>query len=726
VPGKIVSVLLPIPAGGSYSYAVPDGMEIRPGDLVQVPLGPRLVAAAVWDGPAGEVDPAKLRQVEQRFDCPPLDSDMRRFVDWVANYTLSPPGMVLRMVLRVPGAFDPPPPVEGIVFSGTEPERLTGARQRVLELAREGGAWTRSGLAHAAGTSPGVIDGLLKQGVFGTVQLPPPPIVAKPDPDHAHTQLTAEQEQAAQALREAAACPGGKGDFSVTLLEGVTGSGKTEVYFEAVAQCLREGRQALILLPEISLTTAFLDRFEQRFGARPAEWHSELAPRRREQVWRQAATGEIRAIAGARSALFLPLKEAGLIVVDEEHDPAFKQEERSIYHARDMAVVRAHIGGFAVVLSSATPSIETQVNARQGKYRHVRLTTRFADAQMPGIAVIDMRRDQPPAGRFISGGLERAVGAALERKEQSLLFLNRRGYAPLTLCRVCGHRFECPQCSAWLVEHRYRRQLQCHHCGHNQPTPEACPNCGTLDHLVACGPGVERLAEEAATLWPQARIVVLSSDLSGSVSRLRMELEAISRGEADIVIGTQLVAKGHHFPLMTCVGVIDADLGLNNGDPRAAERTFQLLRQVTGRAGRSGGASSAFIQTWQPAHPVIQALASGDAEAFFERECAMRESAGLPPFGRLAAVIVSASSRTEAEGHARAMRKAAPAHHSIHILGPAEAPMAMVRGRHRFRMLAQAGRRDDLQGYLRGWLAASPRERGSIRVQVDVDPQSFL
>jgi primosomal protein N' (replication factor Y) (superfamily II helicase) len=719
---RTVNVLLPIPTEGTYSYSVPFDMVLGPGDFVQVPLGPRQVAGIVWDDAPTGIDPLKLRPVTARFECPPLSKDMRRFVDWVAAYTVSPPGMVARMVLRAPGALDPPAPTEALRFSGAHPQRMTPQRQAVMELVQQGQAWSKSGLSHAAGVAASVIDGLRKQGVLEEVMVPQRPMVPAPDPDFGDATLNDEQEAGAAGLRAAVR----NGSFSVTLLDGVTGSGKTEVYFEAIAETLRQGKQALILLPEISLTSSFLERFEGRFGAKPAEWHSEVPPRRRELAWRQVSTGEARVVAGARSALFLPFKELGLVVVDEEHDPSYKQEDRVFYNARDMAVVRASLGEFPAILSSATPSIESRVNALSGRYGLVRLNRRFADSSLPDIKIIDLRRDAPPSGRFISPRLVTAMKAALARGEQSLLFLNRRGYAPLTLCRACGHRFQCRNCSAWLVEHRFRRQLVCHHCGHSEKVPDACPECGALDHLVPCGPGVERLAEEAVDLFPDANIVVLSSDILGGVTRLRLELDAIAKGEADIVIGTQLVAKGHNFPKMTCVGVIDADLGLSNGDPRAAERTFQLLSQVTGRAGRAGQQSTGYIQTWLPNHPVIQALASGDREAFYERETQARKDAGLPPFGRLAGVIVSAASRQEAESHARNLRKTAPAGTGIALLGPAEAPLAVVRGQHRFRLLVHANRRADIQRFLREMIAAAPSPRGTARVQIDVDPQSFL
>lgn len=697
-------------------------MDLAPGNLVQVPLGSRQVTGVVWDGGENAIDPKKLRFIVEKHQCLPLSDDMRRFIDWVAAYTLSPPGMVLRMVLRAPAAYQPETPIEGVVYTGAEVERLTKARAAVVELAKDGVAWTRSGLAHAAGVSTSVVKGLEKMGVLKAIQLPARPIHSPPDIDYKPVELTDDQKQALQHLEENM----NQDEFSVTLLEGVTGSGKTEVYFEALTKCFREGRQALILLPEIALTASFLDRFEQRFGTRPGEWHSEISPKMREKVWRQIGSGELRVVAGARSSLYLPFKELGLIVVDEEHDLAYKQEDRVFYNARDMAVVRGQIGKMPVLLCSATPSIESRVNVNLGRYFHVKLENRFGDAQLPDLAIVDMRRDPPPRGRFLSPVLSQKITEVLDRKEQALLFLNRRGYAPLTLCRVCGHRFECNNCSAWLVEHRFRKQLQCHHCGEARPVPEHCPECGTLDHLVACGPGVERLAEEVLEAFPEARTIILSSDMAGGVKRMRAELEAIAKGEADIVIGTQLVAKGHHFPFMTLVGVVDADLGLANGDPRAAERTFQLLHQVTGRAGRSGGKSTGLLQSYQPEHPVIQAIAGGDHEGFYEREIESRRLASLPPFGRLAAIIVSGQDRREAESYAKSLRLCCPKNGEVRVLGPAEAPIHLVRSRYRFRLLIHAQRSFDLQNWMRGWFLTAPKPRGSVRVQIDVDPQSFV
>lgn len=723
---KTISILVPTPSPVPYTYALRDDQHAGPGSIVQVPLGPRQVSGLVVEDlpDAKPVDPAKLRAVTQVFDCPPVTNDMLRFIDWVAKYTLSAPGMVARMVLRSPTAFEPEPPTRGIVATGTPPERMTDARRRVMEQIAEEPqmAWTRSGLAHATGVTTSVVDGLAKQGVFDAVDIPARPIVAKPDPTFGSPDLIGDQRDVADGL----AATVSEQKFSVTLLEGVTGSGKTEVYFEAIAAAISQGKQVLVLLPEIALTQAFLERFHDRFGAEPAPWHSDLAPRTRERVWRQVTEGQVQVVAGARSALFLPFRNLGLIIVDEEHDAAYKQEDRVFYNARDMAVVRAHLGGYPVILASATPSVETRHNAQEGRYKYERLDKRYADAALPTLKAIDMRKSPPQRGGFISPALIEAMQETLDRGEQSLLFLNRRGYAPLTLCRACGHRFECGNCSAWLVEHRFRKQLVCHHCGHNEHVPESCPECGTFDHLVACGPGIERIAEETLSHFPDARIIVLSSDMMGGVKRLRLEMDAIAKGEADIVIGTQLVAKGHNFPNMTLVGVVDSDLGLANGDPRAAERTFQLLSQVTGRAGRTGKKSVGLLQTFQPDHPVMQAIVSGDMDAFYEKQIDERERGKMPPFGRLASLIISAATRLEAEQHGRALRGAAPQAKDVMVLGPAEAPIAMVRGRHRFRILVHGDPRTNVQAYLREMIGTAPRPRGSVKVQIDVDPQSFL
>jgi primosomal protein N' (replication factor Y) len=721
---RVVDVLVPVALDQTYSYRVPEGLELAPGDLVTVPLGARMATAVTWAEnlkPNPRLD-NRMKDVEAKLDVPPLKPELRKFIDWVSAYTLSPRGMVLRMALRMGEDLGPARERVGVRMAGPLPQRMTAARQRVLALLADGLARGKRDVAEAAGVSPGVIDALVDEGTLESLVLPPDPVARRPDPDFSPPDFTPAQREAAETLRATVAA----GGYGVTLLDGVTGAGKTQVYFEAVAEIVRRGKQALVLVPEIALTAQFLDRFAERFGVRPAEWHSQLSQRLRARTWNAVATGELSVIVGARSALFLPYADLGLIVVDEEHDPAYKQEDGARYHARDMAVVRARGADIPIVLVSATPSVETEVNARSGRYARVHLPKRFGSSNLPAIEAIDLRAEGPPRGRFIAPRLVEAVRNALERGEQALLFLNRRGYAPLTLCRQCGFRLACPNCDAWLVDHRFRRRLVCHHCGFSMPPPAQCPQCQATDSFVAVGPGVERLEQEAAELFPESRILVLSSDLVESIERLRQELDDVAKGRFDIIIGTQLVAKGHHFPRLNLVGVIDADLGLANGDPRAAERTFQLLHQVIGRAGREDGRGIGYLQTHQPEHPVMRALVAADRDAFYTSEIELREKTHYPPFGRLASLLVSAGERPAAEVFARRLAASAPQAKDVRVLGPAEAPLAVVRGRHRFRLLVKSPRRFDLSAYLREWLAGAPRRKGNIKLEVDVDPQSFL
>jgi primosomal protein N' (replication factor Y) len=721
-----VPVLLPVALDQTYDYAVPEGMKPAPGAFVLVPFGSQHRIGVVWDralGPDKPIDPKKLKSLVAPVDVPALPDHSRAFAEWIARYTLAPLGMVLRMMMGPQALFEPSRPRSGvaIVAGAPPPPRLTPARARALEIAADGQIRAKSALAAAAGCSTGVIDGLVGAGALIEVAIPERRL-PQPDPRHATVAFAEHQAIAVRALEAAVDAAG----FSATLLDGVTGSGKTEVYFEAVARTLAAGRQALILLPEIALTSQFLTRFEARFGAPPVEWHSALGGGERVRAWRGAASGEARVVVGARSALFLPYRELGLIVVDEEHDQGFKQEDRVHYQARDMGVVRASLGRIPVVLASATPSIESHVNARTGRYRHLVLPGRFSGVELPEVKAIDLRRDQPDKGRWLAPGLVSAMAETLAKGQQTLLYLNRRGYAPLTLCRGCGHRFECPQCTAWLVEHRFRNRLHCHHCGFSLPIPQKCPKCEQEGSLVACGPGVERVAEEVAARFPGAKLALLSSDLIPGLAEMREIIHGIEAGEAQIVIGTQIVAKGHHFPALATVGVVDGDLGLGQADPRAGERTFQLLHQVTGRAGRSFARGRGFVQTHMPEHPVMEAIITGDRDAFVEREIRARQSALLPPYGRLAALVVSARQKELAEAFAREVARRAPRADRIEVLGPAEAPIFVVRGRHRWRLLVKAPRELDLQAYLRAWLAALPEIRGDLRLTVDIDPYSFL
>ena len=718
---KRAPVLLPYPFAGPFDYAVPEGMDVQPGDLVLVPLNRRAEVGVVWDAPAGDAVPAsKLKPIDTVLDAPPMAPALRRFIDWVAAYTLAPPGDVLAMALRI-NALAPPMPQAGWGLGRPAEGRLTEARTRVLALLADGVPRTGAAIARHAGVSPGVVRGMAEAGLLMPTILPAAPPFATLDAFHPGPALSADQAAAAAALREAVAARA----FSVTLLDGVTGSGKTEVYLEAVAECLAAGRQALVLLPEIALSSQWLERFERRFGVAPAVWHSDLPSRIRRITWRAVADGGAPVLVGARSALFLPFPDLGLVVVDEEHETAFKQEDGVVYHARDMAVVRARLNDAPAVLVSATPSLETQANVEAGRYARLNLRARHGGASLPHVAAIDLRANPPERGRFLSAPLVTAIAETIGRGEQAMLFLNRRGYAPLTLCRACGHRMACPNCTAWLVEHRARRMLTCHHCGHTEPIPPTCPVCAAEHSLVPIGPGVERITEEASAAFPGARLLVMASDTMPGPDAAAAAAAAISARQVDLIIGTQIVAKGWHFPHLTLVGVVDADLGLAGGDLRAAERTVQLLHQVAGRAGRAEAPGTVLLQTFSPEHPVMQALVAGDLAAFMAQESAQRRPGHWPPHGRLAALIVSADDGLAADEAARDLGRAAPRGDGVVVLGPAPAPLAILRGRHRRRLLLKTRRDVAVQPLLRAWLAQVKVGRG-VRVDVDVDPVSFL
>jgi len=707
---------------GPLDYRVPDSMHVEPGTLVVAPLGPRQLLGVAWEAerlPTNEVPDSRLRSLAGVLDVTPIAPPLRRLCEWTADYYLAPLASVLRMVLPSSAALGGPRQLTEYRPTGVIPERMTLHRERAL-AALEGRQGTIRELANHAQVSEGVMRGLANAGALEAVAVDADRALACPDPDFAPPDLNPDQREAAGSLAYAI----GKG-FDPVLLDGVTGSGKTEVYFEAIAECLRKGRQALVLLPEIALTEPFLKRFEARFGCPPVAWHSGLRSSERRRAWRGVASGEALVTVGARSALFLPYPNLGLIVVDEAHEPSFKQEDGVQYHARDAAVMRARFEDIPVILSTATPQIESRHMVELGRYREVSLPQRFAGASLPDIRAIDLTQDPPPRGRWLAPSLVAELRTNLERGEQSLLFLNRRGFAPLTLCRHCGHRFQCPNCTAWMVEHRLMHRLACHHCGHVMPPPKACPECGEEDSLVACGPGVERIADEVTELFPMARSAIVTSDTIWSPQRAAEFVAAMDRNEIDIVIGTQLVTKGYHFPNLTLVGVVDADLGLSGGDLRAAERSFQQIQQVAGRAGRGDKPGRVFVQTHDPDAPVIAALVKGDAPGFYAAETEARREAAMPPFGRLAAIVVSAENAAEAEGIARKIGNNAPKVDGMVVFGPAPAPLAMLRGRHRQRLLVHARRSLDVQDVIRDWLAGvewSPR----VRVTVDVDPYSFL
>lgn len=723
-----IEVLLPKPFAHGFDYAVADDLKISQGAWVKVPFGKQALFGVAWGAGRQEIDPQKLKPIAGTVDELPLLSDaFRGFIDWVSAYTLAPKGMVLKMVMPVAEAFAPPALPAHYVL-GKPPAKRTPQRENVLSLLADGTPRTVAQLAEAAGVSDAVVRALVKQGALVEAE----PETAKPSlpviPEG--SSLSPQQQAAADALIRKLG-----GGFATTLIDGVTGSGKTEVYFEVIEKLLKQdtASQALVLLPEIALSVQWVKRFETRFGFAPTVWHSGLTPAQRRNAWRDIATGQARLVVGARSALFLPYPHLKLLVVDEEHEPSYKQEDGVIYQARDMAVARGFHEKIPVVLVSATPSLETQQNVKSGKYDVLQLPSRYSGVSLPEVGLVDMRAEKMDSGTWLSPDVRQALADTLNAGKQALLFLNRRGYAPLLLCRGCGHRFACPDCSSWLVLHQQagstpgeiKGRLTCHHCGYHERVPETCPACEAEAKLVPCGPGVERVTEEARHLFPHARIVTMASDTTTSLADAQTTVDAMTRGEVDILVGTQMVAKGYHFPALHLIGVVDADLGLSGGDLRAVERTYQLLHQVAGRAGREGDKGRVLLQTYVPEHPVMLALAHWDRAGLEEMELQGREEAGLPPFGRLAAVIVDGASETQVIRACRELAHRFPNREDIRVLGPAPAPLARLRGRFRYRFLIKAPRHFSLQHYLLP-LVPPARHKSAVRIRIDIDPYNFV
>lgn len=715
-------ILFPLPLPEPFDYRIPDGMTVEPGSYVRAPLGKFARTGVVWD--VTESDPErKLKDIEAVFPTPPMSESMRRFIEFCARYNVAGPGQVLGMALRSRGGLSPSPTQTVYAATVHRTNRMTPAREKVLDAAKTLGPASAADLAREAGVSSSVIKGLAEAGSLTPEVLPTDLPYPAPNPTLAGPDLTAEQASAGEALREAVK----QGGYQPFLLDGITGSGKTEVYFEAIAETLAKdpSAQILVLLPEIALTQAVLDRFESRFAAGPAPWHSSLSDQQRRRTWREVAHGRARIVTGARSALFLPFSNLKLIIVDEEHDTSFKQEDGVRYHARDMAVMRAKLEEACVILASATPALETVVNAEAGRYQRLKLSARPGAAKLPEMHLVDLRSNTPEKGTWLSPILSKALVATHAEGEQSLLFLNRRGYAPLVICKACGERLKSPGTESWLTEHRYTNRLVCHLTGWSMPKPDKCPMCGAKDSLMGVGPGVERVAEEVRVLLPDAQVEIFSSDTAMSGEATRGIVDRMAEGEIDVLVGTQIVAKGHNFPNLTLVGVVDADSGLQGGDLRAGERTYQLLSQVAGRAGRAERPGRAMIQTYQPDNPAMQALAAGDRDGFLQIERDVRAELTLPPFGRMAAMVLSAPDAGMAKEIGLLAGKAAPHGDGVTVYGPAPAPISILRGRHRLRFLITAPRDVDLSAYMAAWLKVL-KLPNAARVAVDIDPYSFL
>ena len=722
---QVVGVLLPLPFSEAFDYYADE--SIRAGVLVRVPFGHKMVVGVVWEtDKKSALDSKKIKKIVEVLPYPPLKNEMRRFIDFVASYNMAFRGLVLKMALSVKQVFDDLKILKFYELSGKTLSEAglknSDARWRVMDFLKVA-PFNRQEIAAGAGVSPSVVKAMIDAGVLKEVLVESKKEYLQPMCGFCKVKLTEEQQEAADVLCRKIEC-----GFSVTLLNGVTGSGKTEVYFEAVEKAFAAGKQVLIMVPEIGLTAQWLGRFEKRFGVRPAEWHSALGIRERIDVWKAAVRGEAKIIIGARSALFLPYLNLGLIVVDESHDASFKQEDAVNYQGRDMAVARAKYEKIPIILSTATPDLETICNVDDGKYDQVCLESRFAGAQLPEIKIIDLKKNKPIKGTWgvswLSPILCEKLKANYEQGGQSVLFLNRRGYAPLVICRDCGHRIQCPNCTTWLTEHKNAGRLVCHYCGYMVDIPKECPSCHSEDGLTACGPGVERIAEEVRYRFPLAKTSILSSDVVSNFKDVQKIIKEMEDRKVDILIGTQILAKGHHFPELTLVGIVDADLGLMGSDLRAAERTYQLLSQVSGRAGRGARKGEVYLQTLYPENAVLNALIKGNAEGFYSLEKQSRRILKMPPFGKLAAIIVSGTRREETERTAILLGQCAFNDGKISTLGPAPAPLFVLRGKYRYRLLLKTDKNIKIQDVITNWLK-KVKVPAAVRIEVDIDPYSF-
>ena len=722
----IIGVMLPLPFNEAFDYKAET--ELPLGTIVRVPWGREEQIGVVWHhGKTSQLPDNKIKPIIEKFDFPPLSKALIQFIKFVAEYNMAFIGMVLKMVISSKAIFEDSQTETLYTLSGKTLSEAklknSDARWHVCDLLKHA-PYSRKEICQGAGVGMSVVNTLISAGVLKPIVREKQRYFAPPKGDFSKVNLTPEQEAAAAVL-----CDKINQGFSVTLLDGVTGSGKTEVYFEAVAKALENGKQVLILVPEIALTTQWLSRFEKRFGVKPACWHSGLGQRERIDTWKAIIQNRVKVIVGARSALFLPYQNLGLMVIDESHDHSFKQEDVVNYQGRDMAVVRAKLEQFPLILSTATPDLETVCNVEEGKYSSVQLTSRYASAQLPEVKVIDLKKDKPQKGSWgvswLSPTLVTVLKENLEKNEQSMLFLNRRGYAPLTICRDCGHRIQCPNCTAWLTEHKNTKRLICHHCGYSMPIPQTCPECHSEDGLTACGPGVERIAEEVSKRFPDAKIAVISSDITSSLKEVSEVFDKMEKGEVDILIGTQILAKGHHFPSLTLVGIVDADLGLMGSDLRATERTYQLLSQVSGRAGRAEKKGTVYIQTLYPDNAVLQALIHNDRSRFLDLEKQSRKILKMPPFGKLAAIIVSGTNQNVTEKTAILLGQTAPNNDYISTLGPAPAPIYMLRNKYRYRLLLKTSKNIKIQEVVKEWLRRVQAPT-NVRIEVDVDPYSFM
>ena len=733
-----------------FDYEIPAALQasIRPGARVWVPWRSGALEGIVWsivEEPRGPAErPRALKALTQLVDAPPLDAQRLELARWIADYYVAAPGEVARLFLPVGGAAqsrssvrltDEGKRVVKLLDSPLESPELgafsKGERGLLVLLRR--GPRSREKLVLSSARAADELDSLIERKLATVAERvvtrgrraaatdAPVPTIEEAAPPI----LTPAQAQAVAALEQAL----DGGSYAPFLLHGVTGSGKTEVYLRVIASALARDRRALVLVPEIALTPQLTARFEARFGGAVAVLHSGLSDRERQQAWGRLERGEAAIALGARSAVFAPQPALGVVVVDEEHDPSFKQDDGVRYHGRDVALRRARAAGAVALLGSATPSLETYAAGLDGRLRLLKLPERAAAAAMPPVEIIDLRVFLPGAGGFLSAPLAEAIKHTLAAGEQTILFLNRRGFSTFVLCRACGQTQRCNDCAVSLTYHRGADQLICHYCGFKTAPPRRCGSCGA-EAIERLGYGTEQVQAIITEQFPGARVSRLDRDTAEGDGLERL-LAQVRRKEIDIIVGTQMITKGHDFPSVTLVGVVLADHGMGLPDFRASERTFQLLAQVAGRAGRGALAGRVLVQTYNPQHPAITSARDHAYERFFEGEIGSRRELGYPPELRLACVRIDGvdaglvrSTAERAADAARGWCARAPSDERAEVLGPAEAPLSRLKGRSRWQLFVKARSAHVLRRIAREAAAvASPR---TIRVSVDIDPASTL
>ena len=726
--GTIVKVLIANIPNSGYDYRLGESAEI--GSFVRVNVMNRPCIGVIWGHGDSNLPQGKIKNISAVYDSKLNITDLQ-WIQRMSEWTLIPMGMVLRLIVNIPDAFCPPRMEPLYAYNFESDARMTANRQAVADAysSNDNDAMTVSDVQNIARVSSAVVRSMIKNGTLVPVgeqakQKNTAPLIYN---DCGNITLNPQQQLAADAIGKSVE----SGGFSVHLLDGITGSGKTQVYFDSAWRAYSTGHSVLLMMPEIALTAQFMSRFKNRFGENPVVWHSNLTSARRREIWHGVLSGKIKMVVGTRSALFLPWQDLGLIVIDEEHDTSYKQEDMGNYHARDMAILRAKIAGIPVVLASATPSAETLENVNLGKYTQLKLTSRYGGAQLPDVTTIDLRENRPEQyivdgaeqTGFLSQPLNDAIAQTLSDGHQAMLFINRRGFAPITQCKKCGWTSVCPECSVGMTYHKRIGKMLCHMCGRTAPMPKICPDCG--GDVSMRGVGLEKIEQEVNIRFPNARTALVSSDIITSRQSLERLVNKIEQGEIDIIIGTQILAKGHHFPNLTLVGVVDSDMGLFGTDFRAAEHTFQQLFQVSGRAGRGEHAGRVLLQTYQPEHPVLTAICAGDRDSFMQTDMAGRKMANMPPYGQLIAVIIEGQRESTLQSYCNALRDAVPNLKGAKIMGPITAQIYQIRNWYRMRFLVAGGRTANLQPIVSHWLA-SVKQPVNIRVKIDVNPMNFM